>query len=73
MYPCPLCAGKKKPSAVVAAEFLPLLCLVLRFVTEVGSRLPSTKFECSNCHLHVGQCLLSIFLVRKVVPYNKFF
>lgn len=64
---------KKRPSAVVAAEFLPLLCLVLPFITKVVSRLPSTKFECSNCHLHVGQCLVSIFLVWKTVLYNTFF
>lgn len=48
---------RKKPSAVVAAEFLPLLCLVLPFITKVGSRLPSTKFERSNCHL-----------TRRIVP-----
>lgn len=63
MDPCPLCAGKKKPSAVVAAEFLPLLCLVFPFITKVGSRLPGTKFECSNWHLYVGQCIVSVFLV----------
>lgn len=46
---CPLCAGKK-PSAVVAAEFLLLLRLVLPFIQKWAPGyllvLPSSKFEC---------------------------
>lgn len=73
MDPCPLCAGKKRALCSCCSRIPSAVVFGTPFYKKLAPGYQALKCERSNCHLHVGQCLVSIFLVRKTVPYNTFF